>query len=141
MFNDDASGAVLVEHILRALDLLDYTMIANLIWFISAGSYYVFLHPYPSPTDTLKPRSLAHISTGVLKEKMAGSVVGISSIGLLDVFMHIVATHGAVDMQKVIAMLAIHVAIIAGFLAFNYANQADHHKHPEEKETSNAPHT
>ena len=31
------------EHTLIVLQLLDITMVANLIWLISAGSYYVFI--------------------------------------------------------------------------------------------------
>lgn len=135
--------AQMAEHTLRALDLLDFTMIANLIWLISAGSLLIFVAKYdPDAAPRVLPRSLAHLSTGILKEKMAGSIVGVSSVNLLGYFLHISVSSGVVDWQKVGALIAIHLTFIAGLLAFNYTNAADHHNHdqpkPKEKEQTHA---
>ena len=46
-----SDSAVLTEHVLQALELVDITMIANFIWLIIAGSYYVFIdNTYPGTT-------------------------------------------------------------------------------------------
>lgn len=126
----------LAEHTLQALNLLDITMIANLIWLISAGSYYVFVdNHYPDTSGKPRPRSLAHLSSGILKEKMAGSLIGVSSVHLLQTFLHLSESHETMELQKIGALLAIHFAFIVGLLAFRYTNQADHHNHREEEKT------
>jgi uncharacterized protein (TIGR00645 family) len=126
---------VLTEHTLQILEMLDRTMVANLVWLISAGSFVVFVATYrPSEVPEDRPRSLAHISTGILKEKMAGSIVGVSSISLLTLFLHVTLTNESVDWSKVGALIAIHAMFIFGLLAFNYTNAADHLTHNGEKE-------
>lgn len=131
----------LVAHTIQALELLDITMIANLIWLISAGSYYVFVdNYYPRTSGMRRPRSLVHISSGVLKEKMAGSLIGVSSVHLLQTFLNISTSHEAADVTKVCVLVGIHLVFIFGLLAFNYSNASDHHNnHPEEKEGGQTP--
>jgi uncharacterized protein (TIGR00645 family) len=133
----------LTEHTLRALELLDYTMIANLIWLISAGSYYVFVdNHYPDYSGKKRPRALTHVSSGLLKEKMAGSIVGVSSVYLLELFLHVATAPATVNWDTTKILLAIHLMFILGLLAFNHTNAADHHDHSKEKEkeTTDAPH-
>ncbi len=134
----------LTEHTMKALDLLDQTMIANLIWFISAGSFYVFVHIFPDMAPKPKPRSLTHISTGILKEKMAGSIVGVSSIYLLETFLHVMEEPSLTVMQRILCAIGLHCAFIVGLLAFNYTNKADHHAHNKddgkENEHEKSPH-
>lgn len=128
----------LTENALKSLELLDITMVANLVWLISAGSYYVFIdNHYPGTSGKKRPRSLAHVSSGLLKEKMAGSLIGVSSVHLLKIFLHLSTSPEVVEWSKMGALLAIHFIFIVGLLAFNYSNAADHHIHPEEK-ASNA---
>ncbi len=124
------------NHILLILEILDITMIANLIWLISAGSYYVFIAPFPSKSEKKRPRSLAHISTGLLKEKMAGSLIGVSSVHLLQTFLHVSESNEKFsfnDFGKIMVLIIIHLMFIVGLLAFNYANKADHQGHNQEK--------
>jgi len=120
---------VLSEHIIRSLELLDITMVANLIWYVSAGSYYVFVHPHSEhPDDKSRPRSLLHISSGLLKEKMAGSLIGVSSVHLLQVFLNMYMDNKPIDIPKLSVMLAIHMTFIVGLLVFNYCNMNNERK-------------
>jgi uncharacterized protein (TIGR00645 family) len=113
----------LTEHIMRILELLDISMITNLIWYVSAGSYYVFVHTYdPHTHSDNQPRVLNHISSGLLKEKLAMSLVGVSSVHLLQTFMLVSTSDTPVDFNKLIAMGSIHVLFLVGILVFNYAN-------------------
>jgi uncharacterized protein (TIGR00645 family) len=111
------------EHTLIVLQLLDITMVANLIWLISAGSYYVFIDTGVSKKK--RPRCLTHISSGILKEKMAGSLIGVASVHLLQVFLHM----DDLNWPRLAAMLAIYAAFIFGLLAFCKTNSAPHHQH------------
>lgn len=132
-------ASILNEHTLIVLELLDITMIANLIWLISAGSYYVFVdNNYPGTSGKKRPRCLTHISSGILKEKMAGSLIGVSSVHLLQVFLHLSEQTEPLNWPKMGAMLSIHGIFIIGLLAFGHINQADHHNHREKEETGHA---
>jgi len=61
---------------LTFIELIDMTMIANLGKMIITGSYHSFV-------DKQHGRENEHMSSGMLKVKMATSLVGITSIGLL----------------------------------------------------------
>lgn len=125
-------AADLTAHTLRTLELLDITMIANLVWLIAAGSYYVFVDNRHDDGQHARPRGLTHVSAGILKEKMAGSLIGVSSVHLLQVFLRMTTTEAAVEWRAVWMMLAIHAAFIVGLLAFCYTNAAPHHNHDAE---------
>ncbi len=134
--------ADLTRHTLQALELLDIMMIVNLIWLISAGTYYVFVdNNYPNVSGKRRPQCLVHVSAGILKEKMAGSLIGVSSVYLLKIFLEIYTSSEKVDWAKIGVLLAVYAAFIIGFLAFSHSNSADHHKHnnenqhPQKKET------
>jgi uncharacterized protein (TIGR00645 family) len=130
--------SVLNDHTLVVLQLLDIMMIANLIWLISAGSYYVFINNGSNGDARKKrPQCLHHISSGILKEKMAGSLIGVSSVHMLQVFLHLQTEQ--VGWSKIGQMLTIHMAFIVGLLAFAYINAQDHHDHRDEKEVENVP--
>jgi uncharacterized protein (TIGR00645 family) len=125
----------LTAHTLQGLELLDITMIVNLIWLISAGSYYVFVdNNYQDESGKRRPRCLVHVSAGILKEKMAGSLIGVSSIYLLKIFLDIYTSSQKADWEKIGVLLAIYTAFIVGLLAFNHANAAPHHNHEEKNE-------
>lgn len=122
----------LTEHTLRTLNLLDITMIANLIWLISAGSYLVFVDTnYPDAEKRPRPRALTHVSAGLLKEKMAGSLIGVSSVHLLQSFLHISTSHDTVNWNNMLWMCIIHIMFILGLVAFAWVNGLPHHQHKE----------
>lgn len=68
------------QMMLALLGLIDVTMLANLVKTIVAGSYHSFV-------DKDGPIS-EHISSGYLKVKMGMSLVGVSSIHLLQSFIN-----------------------------------------------------
>jgi uncharacterized protein (TIGR00645 family) len=110
-------------HIMQILGWLDIAMVANLVWYVSAGSYYVFVHEYEGEHLNMhnKPRVLLHLSSGLLKEKMAGSLIGVSSVHLLQYFLSL----GKNDWNwpEIAAMGFIHVLFIVGLVAFNHTNK------------------
>jgi uncharacterized protein (TIGR00645 family) len=75
------------EHImLIVLGLIDVVMISNLLVMVIVGGYETFvsrlgLHRHPD-----SPEWLSHVDSGVLKVKLAMSIIGISSISLLRAF-------------------------------------------------------
>jgi uncharacterized protein (TIGR00645 family) len=93
------------------LEIVDIVMIAGLIRMIYAGSYNSFVdksHNMPGE----------RISSGMLKVKMAMSIIGVSSIHLLQSFIYIENTNwNFIGMQ-----LAIHGTFLIGYLMMAYGN-------------------
>lgn len=88
---------------LLILEIVDIVMIANLVRMIISGSYNSFV-------DKGHGNELEHVGSGALKVKMATSLIGISSIHLLQTFIHI-GSHSWEELNK---QLAIHAAFILG---------------------------
>lgn len=74
------------EVMIKALDLIDVVMIANLLIMVIIGGYQTFvsrlnLHSHPD-----QPEWLDEVNAGTMKVKLALALVGISSIHLLRTF-------------------------------------------------------
>jgi uncharacterized protein (TIGR00645 family) len=109
------------ELIISVLTLCDIVMIANLIIMIALGSYHVFIRQISMPKEE-KPSWLVRISSGLLKIKMATSLIGISSIHLLKDFINanntdwvVVAKHGI-----------LHVIFLCSAMALGYVEKVTH---------------
>ena len=103
--------------ILLTVHMVDTTMVANMAWFMSVGSYYVFVKTTVPELDVpkYKPQSLQHLSSSILKTKMTGSLVGISSVSLVKIFLEIKAP---VDWSLLWAKITIHLFLLIGLWVF-----------------------
>ena len=105
------------EQVIGVLALLDAMMVANVIYLITAGSYMVYVRPRfkgkKDPDEDKRPAALQHLSPAVLKEKMAASLVGVSSVNLL-----IIMLHSHVTYKEALIKVGIHAILIVGFLVF-----------------------
>jgi uncharacterized protein (TIGR00645 family) len=68
------------------LSLVDITMIGNLIYIIMLGGYSIFVREIKTDEYQDKPRWLNNINSGTLKIKMGVSLIGVSSVHLLKIF-------------------------------------------------------
>jgi uncharacterized protein (TIGR00645 family) len=94
------------------LGLVDMTMIANLILTTTIGGYSIFVHEIRTNGNKRMPRFLHHLTSGSLKIKMGGSLVGVSSIHLLTSFIN-VSNVSVADLTK---QLVIHFSFIISAL-------------------------
>lgn len=92
------------EMILAVLVLIDMTMIGNLLKTIITGSYYAFVEKEGDPGEK--------ISSGYLKVKMSMSLVGISSIHLLQAFIN----EASLSDRDLIIRCSIHALFLTGTL-------------------------
>ncbi len=92
---------------LSVLTLIDVTMVANLIKMIITGSYQSFVEKIPENTEK--------VSSGLLKVKLSTSLIGVSSIHLLQTF---ISPHGT-DRELAIKFI-IHGIFILGSVALAY---------------------
>lgn len=103
MYNFFVHGTLTSEQLMGTLEDVDIVMIANLVKMIITGSYNSFV-------DKSHGVEGEQVSSGALKVKMATSIMGVSSIHLLQTF---ISAHDAamVDIYK---QLLIHGIFIVG---------------------------
>lgn len=97
--------------LITALELLDIVMIANLIKMINSGSYNSFV-------SKSHGRKGENVSSGELKLNMAKSLIGVSSIHLLQEFVSPVP----VDPKAFFQQIIIHSSFLIGALIFAIIN-------------------
>ncbi len=94
------------EGMLIILELVDIVMIANLIKMIIAGSYHSFISKEHNETNEKS-------SSGLLKVKMATSLIGVSSIHLLQSFINA----KQLDWDTIHKQILIHGMFLVGAIA------------------------
>jgi len=100
-------GMTETDVMLAVLTLIDITMVANLIKMIITGSYQSFVDKVPENTEK--------VSSGLLKIKMSTSLIGVSSIHLLQIF---ISPKGS-DKELAI-MFIIHFIFLMGSATLAY---------------------
>ena len=109
MYHFFIQGTLSNQDLMSTLEDVDIVMIANLVKMIITGSYNSFV-------DKSHGVEGEHVSSGALKVKMATSVLGVSSIHLLQTFINA----ANIGQDVIFKQLYIHGAFIIGamFLAF-----------------------
>lgn len=74
---------------LGVLNLVDITMVANLITMVVIGGYASFVSRLPVEKHEDRPDWLQKVDAGTLKIKLVGSLIGISGIHLLKSFINV----------------------------------------------------
>ena len=93
---------------LMILEIVDIVMIANLVKMIITGSYTSFV-------DKTHGNVCESSSSGMLKVKMGTSLIGVSSIHLLQTFINASGT----DWEDIKKQLLIHSIFIVGALVLS----------------------
>jgi uncharacterized protein (TIGR00645 family) len=96
------------EMMLAVLGLIDITMIANLVKTIIGGSYYSFVEKIQSSSE--------NISSGYLKVKIGMSLIGISSIHLLQAFIN----SSEMTNREIIVKCSIHVIFLVSTIGLAF---------------------
>jgi len=100
------------EVMVGILNLVDISMVGNLVIMITIGGYSIFLRRLHISDSRTRPQWLDHIDTTRLKVKMGLSLIGVSSIYLLKSF--ISAEH--VDPKTLHMQIAIHLVFVLSTL-------------------------
>jgi len=99
-------------YLLAVLELIDIIMVANLIAMVTIGGYATFVSKLNIDEHRDKPDWLNHIDPGTIKVKVSASLIGISSIHLLQTFIE-VEKHGDREVQW---QILIHLTFIVSTL-------------------------
>lgn len=119
---------------LAVLGLIDVVMIANLLIMVIVGGYEVFVSRLYLEGHADQPEWLDHVNAGTMKIKLAVSLIGISSIHLLQTFINAEQHTSTGIMWQVI----IHMTFVLSALFVAYTNKlmsstASHRRSPGAK--------
>lgn len=128
----DAAGAIRRlnerEVIALILTLLDMIMVANLVIMVLIGGYATFVSKLNLDGERDRPEWLDHIDPGTLKTKLAGALVSISGIHLLQSFTVLYFDKAGTEtlsdgtVQRLAWQVGIHVAFIATTLLLSWSD-------------------
>jgi uncharacterized protein (TIGR00645 family) len=97
------------------LGMVDFLMVANLIVMVVIGGYVTFVSKIDIASED-RPAWLDHIDPGTLKTKLAGALIGVSGIHLLQTFADIgikIKTAGSsIDTNLVMWQVIIHLTFV-----------------------------
>lgn len=113
---------------LGLLTLVDITMVANLVVMVIIGGYSTFVSRIDLKDHEDKPEWLDKIDAGTLKIKLAGSLVGVSGIHLLQVFINI-KNH---ESEHVMWQVIIHVVFLISSIMLAFTEKILHQKHQKD---------
>lgn len=104
--------------ILAALTLIDLCLVGNLLVIVLMSGYENFVSKFDLDSVNDRPEWLDKIDFSGLKIKLLGSIVAISAIHLLKLFMEIGKEKDvAIDAEQIRWLLAIHaVLVVSGLL-------------------------
>jgi len=109
--------------ILKVLSLIDLTMVGSLIVIVMFSGYENFVSRLDIDESTEKLDWLGTHDYGSLKMKIASTVVAISSIHLLKVFMKIEATGN----DKILWYVAVHLTLVVSALLMSVQGRLSKH--------------
>lgn len=109
--------------ILKLLTLIDLTLVASLIVIVMFSGYENFVSRMDLSEDAEKLDWLGTHDYNSLKMKVASSIVAISSIHLLKVFMNIQAT----DNSKIMWYALVHITFVVSALLMGYLDKLTKH--------------
>jgi len=108
-----------VDLILVILSLIDLTLVGGLIVMVMFSGYENFVSKLDIDEGSEKLNWLGRLDHGSLKNKVAASIVAISSIHLLKVFMNV----EKIDNEKIELYLYIHITFVISAFAMGYLDK------------------
>jgi uncharacterized protein (TIGR00645 family) len=107
------------EVLLMVLGLVDVVMVANLLLMVIVGGYETFVSRLYLEDHPDNPEWLGHVDAGVLKVKLAASLITISSIHLLKTFINA----ENMQMNTVTIQIVVHLTFIISVLALAWTDR------------------
>ena len=109
------------DAILMVLSLIDLTLVANLLLIVTLAGYENFVDQIESGSER-RPSWMGTIDFSGMKMKLMGSIIAISSIAMLRVFM-VLEGGGSFEQQPLRWMVVIHVVLMGSILLLAIAER------------------
>ncbi|MBL1292922.1 MAG: TIGR00645 family protein [Thiotrichales bacterium] len=113
-----------IELVLGVLSMVDLTLIASLIFIIVFSSYESFVSKFDGIAGEDKPAWMGKVDFSALKMKVIGSIVAISSIELLKVFINL----ENYDKQEILWKVIIFIAFVISGVLFAVMDRLSSHR-------------
>lgn len=107
------------EILLAVLHLLHIIMVSHLIVMIMIGGYALFIREADDDKALPKLRWIGHIDPGALKVKMSMSMIGVSSIHLLEAFVN--SHHESAE--HLTKLIVVHLVFVVSTMAIAWVNR------------------
>ncbi|MCG8314941.1 MAG: TIGR00645 family protein [Pseudomonadales bacterium] len=109
--------------VLRVLSLIDLALVGGLLVMVMISGYENFVSQLDVGEDQEKLSWLGKVDSATLKSKVAASIVAISSIHLLKVFMNA----ENIDNEKLLWYVIIHLTFVASAFGMGYLDKITKH--------------
>jgi uncharacterized protein (TIGR00645 family) len=109
--------------VLIILGLIDLSLVGGLIVMVMLSGYENFVSNIDLDHDAEKLSWLGKMDAGSLKQKVAASIVAISSIHLLQKFMNV----QAIDNDKLMWFVIIHLTFVVSAIGMAYVDKINKH--------------
>ena len=111
--------------VLLILSLIDLSLVGGLLVMVMLSGYENFVSSLDLDEGKEKLSWLGKMDAGSLKQKVAASIVAISSIHLLKVFMNA----EAIDNDKLMWYVLIHLTFVLSAVLMAYVDRLNHQSH------------
>lgn len=110
--------------LVAVLHLLDIIMVSHLIVMIMIGGYVLFIRStfedeLPEASRVPRLKWLGHIDPGTLKVKMSMSILGVSSIHLLEAFVNAANQ----STETLVKLVVVHLVFVVSTVAIAWVNK------------------
>lgn len=116
-----------IDLIIKVLELVDMTMVAQLIWVVALAGFSLFVtDEYFKDKQVSKPDWLEHVNTYSLKLKLAFAMISISGVHALKTYL------SGTDIDTVVMTVAVHVMFVIAAIGIAYSEKIATESHTTE---------
>ena len=114
--------------IIKVLELVDMTMVAQLVWVVALAGVSLFVTTgHFDKTDMKKPDWLDHVNTYNLKLKLAFAIISISGVHALKTYLS--GDLSLESIQVVMVVAVIHFTFVLSAIGISYAERLTRDEH------------
>jgi len=115
-------GLVAIDLIIKVLELVDMTMVAQLVWVVALAGVSLFVTTgHFDNEDAKKPDWLDHVNTYNLKLKLAFAIISISGVHALKTYLGGDLTFESI--QIVLMVAVIHFTFVLSAIGISFAER------------------
>ena len=106
-----------IDLIIKVLELVDITMIAQLVWVVAIAGFSLFVtNDHFEGKDIEKPDWLDHVNTYNLKLKLAFAIISISGVHALKTYLQ-----GGIPVYDIAIVVGIHVLFVLAAIGIAFS--------------------
>lgn len=112
-----------MDLIIKVLELVDMTMVAQLVWVVALAGYSLFVTSGHFDGVSGKPDWLDHVNTYNLKLKLAFAMISISGVHALKTYLK-----GSLETTEILMVVTVHMLFVLSAVGIAFAERLTQHK-------------